>query len=385
MTLATPRTPSRCRIAALLLAALTALAVFAIAGCASPAPSPSTDSPAPGGAPAEEPVTLRVASLKGPTSIGLASLIAESGGLAAADDPAATGPNQGGAAPAATGDVAASGESPAYAFTIAGTADEIVPALASGDVDIALIPANLAATLYQRTDGGIRVIDVNTLGVLYGLSGDESVRSMADLAGRTVYLTGKGTVPQYTLECLLDAAGVPPDALTLEYRSEPAEVVALLAADPSAVGIVPQPYATAALAQNETLRTVLDLTEEWDLLAARSDQSARVFGRLVTGVTVARAAVIDEHPQAVAAFVEAHRASAATAVNDPAAVAPTVVDLGIVGSAAVAERAIPQCSIVCLTGAEMQDALAGYLAMLEERAPQAIGGQLPDDDFYYLG
>lgn len=377
MTLATPRTPSRRRIAALLLAALTALAVFAIAGCASPVPSPSTDSPTPGGAPAEEPVTLRVASLKGPTSIGLASLIAESGGLSADDNPAATDSGQ--------GDAAASGESPAYAFTIAGTADEIVPALASGDVDIALIPANLAATLYQRTDGGIRVIDVNTLGVLYGLSGDESVRSMADLAGRTVYLTGKGAVPQYTLECLLDAAGVPPDALTLEYRSEPAEVVALLAADPSAVGIVPQPYATAALAQNETLRTVLDLTEEWDLLAARSDQSARVFGRLVTGVTVARAAVIDEHPQAVAAFVEARRASAATATNDPAAVAPTVVDLGIVGSAAVAERAIPQCSIVCLTGAEMQDALAGYLAMLEERAPQAIGGQLPDDDFYYLG
>ena len=377
MTLATPRTPSRCRIAALLFAALTALAVFAIAGCASPVPSPSTDSPTPGGAPAEEPVTLRVASLKGPTSIGLASLIAESGGLSADDNPAATDSGQ--------GDAAASGESPAYAFTIAGTADEIVPALASGDVDIALIPANLAATLYQRTDGGIRVIDVNTLGVLYGLSGDESVRSMADLAGRTVYLTGKGAVPQYTLECLLDAAGVPPDALTLEYRSEPAEVVALLAADPSAVGIVPQPYATAALAQNETLRTVLDLTEEWDLLAARSDQSARVFGRLVTGVTVARAAVIDEHPQAVAAFVEARRASAATATNDPAAVAPTVVDLGIVGSAAVAERAIPQCSIVCLTGAEMQDALAGYLAMLEERAPQAIGGQLPDDDFYYLG
>lgn len=377
MTLATPRTPSRRRIAALLFAALTALAVFAIAGCASPVPSPSTDSPTPGGAPAEEPVTLRVASLKGPTSIGLASLIAESGGLSADDNPAATDSGQ--------GDAAASGESPAYAFTIAGTADEIVPALASGDVDIALIPANLAATLYQRTDGGIRVIDVNTLGVLYGLSGDESVRSMADLAGRTVYLTGKGAVPQYTLECLLDAAGVPPDALTLEYRSEPAEVVALLAADPSAVGIVPQPYATAALAQNETLRTVLDLTEEWDLLAARSDQSARVFGRLVTGVTVARAAVIDEHPQAVAAFVEARRASAATATNDPAAVAPTVVDLGIVGSAAVAERAIPQCSIVCLTGAEMQDALAGYLAMLEERAPQAIGGQLPDDDFYYLG
>ncbi len=378
MTLVTPpRTSPRRRIGVLILAALTALAVLAAAGCASSAPSSPTGSPAPGDATAEEPVTLRVASLKGPTSIGLAALIAESDGLAADSDPVAQEAGQGSAA--------ASDEPPAYSFTIAGTADEIVPALASGDVDIALIPANLAATLYQRTDGGIRVIDVNTLGVLYGLSGDESVQSMADLAGRTVYLTGKGTVPQYTLECLLDAAGVPLDALTLEYRSEPAEVVALLAADPSAVGIVPQPYATAALAQNDTLRTVLDLTEEWDLLATRSDQSARVFGRLVTGVTVARAAVVDEHPQAVAAFVEAHRASAATAVNDPAAVAPTVADLGIVGSVSIAERAIPQCSIVCLTGAEMQDALAGYLAMLEARAPQAIGGQLPGDDFYYLG
>ncbi len=339
-----------------------------MAGCAPSAGSEGAgaDAAAADAAGGQEP--LRVCSLKGPTTIGLASLMAEGGsdGEGEAEGPSAD----------------------PYAFEVAATADEVAAKLAAGECDVALLPANLAAALYQRTDGAVRAIDVNTLGVLYGLTADESLKaadglSMADLAGRTVYLTGKGTVPQYTVECLLQAAGVA-DSVTLEFRSEPSEVAALVQADPAAVGIVPQPFATAAMAQDGSLAAVLDLTEQWDRAFATAADGQEA-GRFVTGVTVARAEVLDQRPEDVRRFLRDHGASAALAASDPAAVAPEVVELGIVGSVPVAERTIPQCNVVCLTGDDMKAALGGYLARLFELAPQAVGGFLPDDGFYWDG
>lgn len=346
----------RCRALACAATALALAGLLALAGCAT---SPAADSSqAASDATTSEPV--RIASLKGPTTIGLASMIQEDGD--------------------------------AYDVTVHATADEVAPLLASGDIDIALVPANLAATLFARTEGGIEAIDVNTLGVLYALTADEGLKeqrdiAFADLAGRTIYLTGKGTVPEYTVRCLLAAAGLTEADVTLEFRSEPTEVVALLATDPSAVGIVPQPFATAATIQNEAIANVMDLTEQWDALTA-SDEAADgngTSGRFVTGVTVARTAFIDEHPELVEAFLEAHRASAEVAQGDPAAIAQEVVDLGIVGNVQIAEQAIPLCNVVCLTGDEMRSALSGYLEALFALDPTAIGGALPEDAFYYLG
>lgn len=353
--------PTIARAIRTLFAAALILACMAVAaGCSSQSQSASSASAENSGSAAAMAASpLTISSLKGPTTIGLAAMIAQ-------QDEAET----------------------PYTFEIAATADEIAPKLSSGDCDIALIPANLAATLYQRTDGGIRVIDVNTLGVLYGLTADETLKanpapSLADLAGRTVYLTGKGTVPQYTVECLLQAAGIA-DSVTLEFCSEPTEVIAFLQSDSTAVGIVPQPFATSATMQDENLESVFDLTALWDDAFADA-ADGRESGRLITGVTVARTEVIQKDPQAIDAFIEAHRASAAEAVEDPAAVAPEVAELGIIPNATIAEQAIPRCSIVCLTGDEMRAAVSGYLGRLFELAPQAVGGELPGDDFYYLG
>ena len=363
--LARALTPARGIAMALLLS------IGLLAGCA---PTPDHES----AGSSQEP--LRICSLKGPTTIGLASLIAENGLAQEAED--------GAAADAAEGDAAPGDADAPYLFEMAATADEVAPKLASGECDIALIPANLAATLYQRTNGAVRAIDVNTLGVLYALTADAQLKaaddlSMADLAGRTVYLTGKGTVPQYTVECLLQAAGVA-DSVTLDFRSEPAEVAALIQADPTAVGIVPQPFATAAIAKDGNLEAVLDLTEQWDRAFADAADGQEA-GRFVTGVTVARAEVLDERPEDVRRFLRDHGAAAALAANDPAAVAPEVVELGIVGSVPVAEKAIPACNVVCLTGSDMKAALSGYLGRLFELAPQALGGALPDDGFYWNG
>lgn len=252
------------RIITVLLAALTSVACLAgIVGCAA--------SPAGNGA---DTTPLKVAAMKGPTAIGLASLMQEQDALA--DE----------------------GKKPAYEFTVAATADELVPRVAAGDFDIACVPANLAVKLYEQTDGAIRVMGINTLGVLYGVSHDGDVRDIADLAGRTVYLTGKGSVPGYTVEYLLAKAGVA-DSVTLEYASEPSEALARMNADPSAVAIVPEPFATASLAKDAELVRVLDLTALWD------ESTSTQAGRFVTGVTVARSELIDDDPEAVAGFVDA--------------------------------------------------------------------------------
>lgn len=327
--------------------ALCLTACLLLAGCSDASEQPASAD----GTTSEASETVAVGALKGPTAIGLAAMM----------------------------DEGSEGEEEApYEFTVAGSADEVVPLLSQGDLDIALIPANLAATLCQKTDGAIQVIDINTLGVLYAVSQDASISSAADLAGKTVYMTGKGTVPEYSLKAILAAANLTEEDVTIEFKSEPAEVAALIEADPAAVGILPQPYATAALAQNPSFHQVLDLTQEWELASGCE-------GSFVTGVTVVRTAFAEEHPEAVQRFLEEHAAAAAQANDDPASIAAKVVELGIVGSEQLAEKAIPACNIVCITGADMQTQLEGYLSALHAQDPSSVGGQLPDAGFYYLG
>lgn len=295
-----------------------------------------------------ETVAVHVASLKGPTSIGLVPSMTK----------------------AAQGELANE-----YDFTITAAADEIVPQVIKGDIDIALVPANVASVLYNKTEGGIAALDINTLGVLNVVTGDASVTSFEDLAGRTVYLTGKGTTPEYVMNYLLSAAGIA-DTVALEFKAEATEVVSVLAADPSAVGVLPEPFKTAALAKNEALTSPVSLTDVWARYAG-DDGS-----QLVTGVTVVRRAFVQEHPEAVAEFLREHALSAEAVTADPNAWAQAVVDAGIVEQAAIAAQAIPECNIVCLSGEEMCVALEGYLNVLFDADPASVGGALPGEDFY---
>lgn len=327
-------------------------------------------------------LAVRVASLKGPTSIGLAPLIDEvrssQGTGEVRADASSGGEARAGASYA--GD-AADGSAPSYAydFSVYATADEVLPLLIKGELDIALLPANVGAVLYNKTEGGVRAVNVNTLGVLYAVSGDASVTQMADLAGRVVYMTGKGTTPEYVTAYLLDAAGIA-DEVTLEFKSEAAEVAAILEADPAAVGVLPEPYVTSACAKNEALLRSFSLTDAWDELQGEGADGAA--SRLVTGVTLVRAQFAEAHPQAVADFVARQRSSVERAVADPDATGELVAQLGIIDSAAVAAQAVPNCNLVCITGQEMVDALSGYLEVLFEADPSSVGGALPGEDFY---
>ena len=294
---------------------------------------------------AAEDAPVRLAALKGPTAMGLVQLFD-----------------------------AHAGE---YDVLIAGSADEVTPKLIQGEIDIAAVPVNLASVLYNRTEGAMQLIAINTLGVLYIVEkGGEVVQSLEDLKGRTIYATGKGSAPEYALTYLLKEHGLDIAAdVTVEWKSEPTEVVALLAQNENAVAMMPQPYVTVASAQVEGLRVALNLTEEWDKLENGS--------RLITAGIVARREFVENHPEAVAAFLEQFAVSAAYA-NENVAEAAQLVEKYIGVKAPVAQKALPACNIVCITGQEMADILPGYLQTLFDLNPAAVGGNLPGADFYLV-
>lgn len=297
-----------------------------------------------------EPVNMRVGAMKGPTSMGLLFLMEEAESGACEDT---------------------------YEFTMATAADELLPLMIKGELDIALVPANVAAVLYQKTNGGVSVIDINTLGVLYFVTGDESVTSVADLKGRTIYLTGKGTTPEASIRYVLKQNGLAEGDYTLEFKSEATEVAAVLAENPGAIGFLPQPFVTAARMQNPALQVVLDMNEEWKKLQA--DGSG-----MVTGVTVVRNAFLEENKDAVQRFLKEHAESAAAINADVEKGAALAAEAGIVAKEPIAKNAIPNCNITCVTGEEMKAALENYLKVLAEFKAELVGGEVPGEEFYYI-
>ena len=293
--------------------------------------------------------SLRIAGLKGPTTMGLVNLLSmEKDGTAALD----------------------------YDLQLYGAADEIVPKLIKGELDMAAIPANLAATLYQKTNGGIQVLAVNTLGVLYVVEKGDTVHSFADLKGRTILSTGKGTTPEYVLRYLLKKNGLDPDKdVKIEYYSEASEVTAqMAAAKKDAIAVLPQPYVTAAQMKDADLRVVLDLTKEWNKVCDT---------QLITGVTVVRTAYAEEHPDVVQAFLTDYEKSVNAANTDIDGTAALCEEIGVVAKAAIAKKALPKCNIVFRRGEEMKKDISAYLQVLYDASPAAVGGKLPDDNFYW--
>lgn len=303
--------------------------------------------------PAADPVAVRTSALKGPTAMGLVKFMSEADAGELTDND--------------------------YEFQIVASPDEVTPLIAKGEVDIAAVPANLASVLYNKNDAGVRVIAINTLGVLYICELGDAIQSVADLKGKTIYASGKGSTPEYGLQYVLEKNGLTVgEDVQIEWKSEHAECVAALAsASGEAVAMLPQPFVTTAQAQNDKIRVALDLTEEWDKVQTGDEKSS-----MITGVAIVRSEFADENPAAVDAFL-GHYAESVDYVNsDVADAAQLVGDYDIV-PAAVAEKAIPECNIVCVTGADMKEQLSGYLAVLADQNAEAVGGALPGDDFYY--
>ena len=287
-----------------------------------------------------------VAALKGPTAMGMVKMMKDDGGAA-------------------------------YSFEICASADEITPNLVKGEIDIAALPANLAAVLYGKTQGELQVLAINTLGVLYIAERGDAIQSVADLAGKTIYSAGKGSTPEFALNYILKANGLTPgEDVTIEYKSEHSECLAALMNDAEAVAMLPQPFITTALSQAQDMRVALDLTQDWDRLQDENGSA------MITGVVVARKAFVESQPEAVEQFLTDYAASVEYTLANVSEAAQIIGEYDIV-PAAVAEKALPQCNICCITGSEMKDKLSGYLQVLFDADPNSVGGALPDDGFYY--
>lgn len=294
------------------------------------------------------PVDINIAVMTGPTAIGLAKVMSDA-------EEGTAGNN--------------------YKFNVYGTPDEISAGLMKGELDVACVPSNLASVLYNKSEGKIITAAINTLGVLYIVETGEEIQNVEDLRGKTIYSTGQGTTPEFTLRYLLTQSGIDPDKdVTIEYKSEAAEVAAVLAEAEDAIAMLPQPYVTAAMNQNKELRIALSVTEEWEKLSENST--------VVTGVLVARKAFVEENKEAFDNFLAEYEVSAAYA-NENVEETAAILEQFNIFKAAIAKKAIPYCNVTFIDGKEMKTLVSAYLQVLYDQKPGAVGGRMPADDFYY--
>ena len=338
----------------LLSAALAAALVLSLAACGKkdqPAPSGSQSASQSGTASQEvdfSGVKIRVAAMNGPTGMGMARLA----------------------------DQVRNDMLPYECdVTFSGSPDDVRAGLLSGELDIAAVPVNMAAALYNKTGGEILTLAANTLGVLYIVEKGDTVQSMADLAGKKILAAGQGSTPEYVINYLLEKNGLT-DSVEVEYVSEHAEAVTQLAAGSADLILVPEPFVTTALSKVEGARVALDLTQEW----AKVSDADMVMGCLVVSKAFAEA-----DPQALRHFMTQYAVSADYCTSHPAEAAVFIEEFGIMGSAALAEKAIPNCNIVCVTGREMVDMVTGMLAVLFDADPKSVGGTLPGEEMFWLG
>lgn len=293
---------------------------------------------------------VRVGVLKGPTGMGMVGLMDASDKKETQND---------------------------YRIELIDAPDKVAPMLINGQLDIAALPVNMASVVYNRTEKGVTMLNVNTLGVLHLLtSPDETVQSVADLKGKTIYSTGQGASPEYVLNYILNHEGLDPETdVTIEYKSEHAELATLLAAGEVSIAILPEPFVTTVTMQNPELKIALDLSDLWEEASNGAVQT--------TGCIVVRNAFLEERPEAVALFQQEYKASTQFVNDDPDAASLLIEQYEIIAKAEVAKRAIPRCNISFIDGTAMKEAAGIYLEALFEANPQSVGGSLPDDTFYY--
>ncbi|MDO4573486.1 MAG: ABC transporter substrate-binding protein [Clostridia bacterium] len=281
--------------------------------------------------------SMRVAALKGPTGLGLAYLDGGEG----------------------------------YALEIYDAPDAVTGKFISGELDVACVPVNLASVLYNRLKGGVVLLNVNTLGVLYILENGDSLRSVQDLAGKTIYASGEGSTPEYVLNFILEQNGLR-DEVTVEYVGEHAALAAMAAAGEAEIVMLPEPNVSAAQAQNGALRVALDLSEEWIAVTGKP---------LVQGCTITTKSYYEANREELRRFLEDYAVSVERVLTEEGA-AERIEEMQILPSAAIAARAIPNCHIVSVTGEDARAYMQDMLLALYTANPASVGGALPGDDFY---
>lgn len=286
----------------------------------------------------------RVTALKGPTGMGMAKMIKDADAK--------------------------------YKFEISAAPADVQAALISKVIDIAAVPTNVASVLYNKTEGAIKVLALNTEGVLYVLDATGTIKSVEDLRGKTIGATGQGSTPEYILRFILKENGIDPDTdVTLEFYTEHAELATRMASGEVEIGMLPEPNVTTTMTKNDKLVKALDLTEEWSKVAPES--------ALVQGCIVARTEFIEQYPDTIKDFLKEYAASVEY-INTAEDAPEIIAELGIVPAAPVAKMALPNCNICYYDSTlGMSEKLTGFLEVLNSFNPKAIGGALPDSGLFY--
>jgi len=288
-------------------------------------------------------VHINIAALKGPTSIGMVKLMED------------------------------------YPVEIFVSADEIVTKIVKGELDVAAVPANLASVLYNKTVGKISVAAINTLGVLYVVETGDSIKTVQDLKGKTILSTGKGTTPELTLNYILSSNGINPQKdVTIEYKSEASEIAAALTAGTSSIALLPEPFVTTAVLKNDKLRVALNMSDEWDKIENKNENNSS----MVTGVVIVRSDFIENNKESFDKFLADYKTSTEY-VNANVDEASILVEKYNIVPASVAKTAIPKCNITFIEGDDMIKKVSGYIEILFDQNPSSVGGDIPDEKFYY--
>lgn len=293
--------------------------------------------------PVEEPTEktkVNLAALSGPTALGMLELLEQNEKGEAAND---------------------------YQVTLATAPDEVVAKVVSGELDIAAVPTNV-----------VQLAALNTMGVLYIVEAGESIQSVADLKGKTIYSTGQGSTPEYALNLVLEKNGLTVgEDVTVVYKTDNSEIAPLLASGEAQVALLPQPFVTSVMGQNETLRVALDMTEEWD-------KATDGASGLTMGCVVVRTEFAQQNKEALDLFLDEYERSVQTVTSaEGLEHAAQLAEQYNIVKAPVARKAIPACNIVFVQGEQMQQIAGGFLEVLYQANPKSVGGKLPDANFYY--
>lgn len=321
--------------------------LMALAGCSSKKPKeekPTLTTPT-------ESKTINIATLKGPTGMGISKL--------ADDSKKGNTKNK-------------------YNITLVSAPEEIVSMVSSGKVDMAMCPINLASTLYNKTNKNVNLLALNTLGVLYILENGNTINSIKDLKGKTIYATGMGATPEYILKYLLEKNGLEIGKdVKIEFKSEHSELATLAAAGDVAICMLPEPNVSVVTTQNKNMRVAIDLTKEWEDLNGKDNSLAQ-------GCIIVNKDYLKDNKNAVTDFMNEYEKSVKYVNENKSDAANLIVEQGILPNEAIAQKAIPTCNIVFIKGEDMKRVAKLNLQMLFDINPQSIGKAMPDDEFYFI-
>ncbi|WP_142414072.1 ABC transporter substrate-binding protein [Hathewaya massiliensis] len=290
---------------------------------------------------------IKIATLKGPTGMGMVKLMEEN--------------------------------KESYDISLFDSPDQIVSKVVNGEVDGAAVPSNLASVLYNKTKGGVKLVGVNTLGVLYVVENGDTIKSIKDLKGKTVYASGKGATPEYILNHILKENGLDPEKdLKIEYKAQHNDLAALVASKKAEIAVLPEPFVTTTKMKNKELNIQLDLTKEWEKVAKDN-------GKLAMGTLIFRKDFIEKRNEDVKSFLENYKKSVEFVNANKEEAGKLIEKNGIIPKAKIAEMAIPKCNIVFMDAKESRKSLESFYKVLSDSNPKSIGGKLPDENFYYEG